>query len=500
MNGTYKKKTYWANKAAFFGLFIAALLIARFVVLWKSAIVLSGPIKLEFAGLSVCMPMGNGWQTEKQWKYEQSSFALGSFLASGSSSITTLVSCRYLLAAEKAAPEVLFEEKASEVGGTVAETGRIETGGAAEGSQGRGVPAIDWARIEKSKTQFHTFVGVVQLPNNRRLDIEVHQAVGDAGMAEEIFKAVAGGLEFTDNRMLEAGGKIVSEIKNKGLESFLSPRFADSDLSAKSPQGDGREIFFLIKDEKESTIGFAMEVMDSRLAEKPQADVEPEAQLNITAGSFYYIGGRYGQEQAAFFQSDNSFSEFIWRGRTSRPGGRGGTEIVGKDGIMTVKQFSRRVEEKNYQIGPAAMPDVLSEFIFSQMLDSDLKEILVDIIEADGEIIPACIRRAETPNSFDSQNQSGGIDVAGEEPAHVFSIELLDGRGFSEQVYLDGQMQVLRILLRHENIYILERTSTENLLKEFPEQGSYILQSSARGALQQEGEMSEGEQPQEDSK
>jgi len=500
MNETYKTRIRWADKAAFLGLFVAALLMASFVVFRKSAIVLSEPIKLDFAGLSVCMPMGNGWQSEKQWKYQQNSFTLGSFFAAGQGSISTLVSCRYLLAAANVAPETLLEEKASIVGGTVAETGKIETGGTAEGSQGAGVLAIDWARVKNPKTSFYTFLGVAQLPNGRRLDIEVHQAEGDTVMAEEIFKAVAGSLGFTDDQSLEAGSKIVAEIKSKGLDSFLSSRFANSPQSSGSLDDEGRKNFFLIKDAGGSTIGFAMEAMGFHFSEKPQTDAEPGAQLNITAGSFYYLGGRYGQEQAAFFQSDNSFSEFIWRGRISLPGGRSGTDIVCKDGIMTVKQFSLRAEERNYQIGPAAIPDVLSEFVFSQMLDSDRKEILVDIIGANGEIIPARVSRVETPQPLDSQNQGSETDVAGEEPAYVFNIEILDGRGFSERVYLDGQMQASRIVLQHESTYTLERTSAENVLKEFPEQGKYILQSSAGGALQQDDKMPEQQdQSQEDS-
>ncbi|MFA5240102.1 MAG: hypothetical protein WC476_10415 [Phycisphaerae bacterium] len=499
MNETYKTRLRWADKAAFLGLFVAALLMASFLVFRKSAITLSEPIKLDFAGLSVCMPMENGWQCEKRWKYQQNSFTLGSFFAAGPGSITTLVSCRYLLAAANVAPKALLEEKASVAGGTIAETGQTETGGTAKGLQGGYVLTIDWARVEKAKTPFYTFFGIVKLPNDRRLDIEVHQAVGNTDMAEEVFKAVTGSLEFTDNQKLEAGGKIVAEIKSKGLDSFLSSRFAKSPQSSSRLDNEGRENFFFIKDAGGSTIGFAMEAMGLGVAEEPQTDVEPGTQLNITTGSFYYLSGRYGQEQAAVFRSDNSFSEFIWRGRVNRPGSRSGTEIVGKDGIMTVKQFRRRAEEKIYQLGPAAIPDAISEFVFGQMLDSDLKEILVDIIEANGEIIPARIGRVETPSSLDSQNQGSETGAAGEEPAYVFNIELLDGRGFSEQVYLDEQMQVSRIVFQHESTYTLERTDAENVLKEFPEQGRYILQSSAGEALRQEDKiLKQQDQSQED--
>jgi hypothetical protein len=483
MNGTYETKKRGVDKIAFLGLFIAALVIAHLIVISRPAIVLSEPIELNCAGLSVSIPTGNGWRSEKQWKYQQNAFTLGGFFTPGSGSITAVVSCRYQLAAKKATPEVLFEEKASAVDGSkIVKTGQIEIGrpgsSFAKGSQNEGILTIDWAHIERSKMLSDTFFGIVQLPNNRRLDIEVYQATGDIDLAEEVFKSVTESLKFTDGQLLEAGSKIVAEIKGKGLDSFLA-----------TPKGvQDRESFFLIKDAKERTIGFTMEVLGSRFAEKPppptafrkgdtSIDLAPEAQLNILGGSFYYIRDRYNYRQATFFQSDNSFNEFVWKSQTSGPTGRSGAEIaLGKDGIMTVKKFDLRAEEKDYQISPAAIPDILGELAFSQMLDSDQKEILVDIIEADGKIIPVLISRIEVPRSLASQNQSNGADVTREEAAYVFKVELLNGLGFSEQVYLNDQRQILKRLSQQESTYTFERTSAEKILKEFPEQGSYILQ------------------------
>jgi hypothetical protein len=486
MNGTYETRKRGVDKIAFLGLFIVALLIAHLIVISGPAIVLSEPIVLDCAGLSVSIPTGNGWRSEKQWKYQQNAFTLGGIFTPGPGSITAVVSCRYLLAAKKAAPEVLFEEKASAVDGSkIVKTGQIEIGGQgssfAKDSQNEGILTIDWAHIERSKMPSDTFFGIAQLPNNRRLYIEVYQATGDIDLAEEVFKSVTGSLKFTDNQLLEAGSKIVAEIKGKGLDSFL----------ASHKGGQDRENFFLIKDAGERTIGFLMEVLGSRFAEKPPpptafgdrqkgdapVDLAPEAQLNILAGSFYYIRDRYNYRQATFFQSDNSFNEFVWKSQTSGPAGRGGAEIVlGKDGIMTVKNFDPRVEERDCQISPAAIPDVLGEFAFGQMLDSDQKEILVDIIEADGKIIPVLVSRIEAGSLPVSQDRSNEADVTGEEAAYVFKVELLNGLGFSEKVYLDDQRQILKRLSQQESTYTFERTSAENILKEFPEQGSYILQ------------------------
>jgi hypothetical protein len=144
---------------------------------------------------------------------------------------------------------------------------------------------------------------------------------------------------------------------------------------------------------------------------------------------------------------------------------------------MTIKELGPQAKEKDYQISPAAIPDVLGEFILGQMLDANDREILVDIIEADGKITPSLVSRIDTHSPAALQSQSSETNVAKEETVYVFKVEFLDGRGFSEQVYIDNQRQISRRLLQQESTYTLERTDAENILREFPEQDSYILQS-----------------------
>jgi len=64
---------------------------------------------------------------------------------------------------------------------------------------------------------------------------------------------------------------------------------------------------------------------------------------------------------------------------------------------------------------------------------------------------------------------------ADEETAYIFKLELLDGRGFSQRLYLNGQRQVFKRLARQGKLYILERTSAENIANEFPEYAEHFL-------------------------
>lgn len=433
MGKTYEIRKMPADKIALLGLFIVALLIARFIVTSRSAIMFSEPVKLNYTGLSVSIPAGNGWQSEKKWKYQQNAFTLSSVFTIGSGGLPPQVHCRYLLAATNPAPDMRVKERASAIGGEVVETGQIQTG----------TLTIDWAHIKKADISLDLFFGTVKLPNSRRLDIEVFQSAGDADLAEQVFKGVAESLKFKDNQLLEAGSEIVTEIKNTGIDRFLYNK--------------SRQTSFLVKDAAGRAIGFTMDVL---------TDSGRDAQLNIQAASFFYIRGRYGREQAAFFQSGNNLDEFAWKSETTGITGVSGTELtLDETGVMTIRTFSPQPKEKNYQLSSAAIPEVFLDLTFGQILDSNHKKIIVDVINADGKITPTLISRIEAEDT-----------AAAEEDGYILRVEFLDGRGFSEQVYLDAQYQVSKSLLQQDGIYTIERSSLKDIAKQFPERADYILQ------------------------
>ena len=432
MDGTFETKKYGADKIALFALFILALLIAYVITVSKSTVKLSEPIKLEHSGLSVSMPTGAGWQSQKQWNYHENAFTISSFFISGPAA-TAIVHCRYLLAPTSANPQIKFSQKTSSIGGTIEKTDQIQTD----------TLTIDWAHIKQPQMPLDVFFGTTILPDKRQLDIEVHEATGDAELAEKLFKRIVKSLKFADNQLLNAGGKIVEQIKTKGLNSFLKKQ--------------SRQNLFLIKDSTRRTIGFTIDTL---------IDSTPNAQLNIQAAGYYCIRGRYATHQETFFQSDNSLNEFTWKSKTSSPTTSSRTEIVlDKNGNMTVRKLGPQPEVKNYTLGPAAIPEVFLEQLFSQMLDNDNKKIIVDIIESDGKITPTLISGVEAEET-----------AVAEEAAYKLKLEFLDGRGFYEYIYLDSQKRIFKGLLHQDNIYTIQRTDVEDILRRFPEQADHLLQ------------------------
>lgn len=431
MNEAYETKKYGADKLALLALFILALFIARMIVASRTAIILSESIELTHTGLSLSVPVGNGWRSDKKWKHQENGFTLSSGF--GSTRPTALVECRYLLAAESVPATTRFEQEATAIEGQVIKTDQMYI---------NSLP-VNWAHIKKQDQPIEMFFATMALPNGRYLEIKVYSILGDTDMAESVFKAVAESIKFKDNKLLSIGSEIVAEIKNIGVERFLH------DLD--------KQIFFQIADTRGQALGFTMNVFIGS---------DPQSQLNVQAASLFYIKGPRYREQVTFFQSDNSFDQFNWKSETKSKAGIINTEtILDQTGIMTIKTFTRRVKEESYQLGPAAIPDMIFEIAFSHMIYSGHQQAVLDLVAADGTITPILVSKIETENTAD-------------QAAYAFDLEFLNAPNLSQQIYLDARKQVIKKVVKQEKTYILERTSIENIIAQFPEKADYILQKS----------------------
>ena len=211
MDDTHGIKKHEYDKIALLGLFVLSLLMAYIIVAFRSRLQFSDPIPLSQLGLSVSMPSGHGWQGDKQWNYQENMFSVISLFPRGSDRPTAWASCRYLLSAETATPQMQFEQRASAINAVVTQTNQTQTD----------TLTIDWARIDMPELRFSMFFGTSRLPDNRQLDIEVGQIAGEVELAERIFKSIIENLKFEDNRLLKDGTEIIAEIKRSGIDSFL---------------------------------------------------------------------------------------------------------------------------------------------------------------------------------------------------------------------------------------------------------------------------------------
>jgi len=180
MSDTYSIRKLGGDKIALLGLFVAALLTARLVVGLRSALVLSEPIPLLRAGLSVSVPMGNGWQSEGKWRYLDGVSALGSSFFLGGSEATALVICQYLPTGDTSASRTRFEQATAEVDGVIIEINEMQTD----------MLIFEWAHVRGRESSLTMFLGTAILPDGGQLDIKVVESTGDARQAEQVFKSV----------------------------------------------------------------------------------------------------------------------------------------------------------------------------------------------------------------------------------------------------------------------------------------------------------------------
>jgi hypothetical protein len=431
MNRNYESRKFEADKIALLGLFVLALLVAFIVVSVKSTLVFSEPIELFHTGISVSMPVGNGWQSDERWQYQKNSYILSSSFVVSSDKPTARAYCRYQIAPETLPAEIWYEQKAAEVSGKIMEVNREQ----------KGALNIDWVRIERPEFLLTIFLGAIELPNNRRLNIEVHQIKDDVDMAEDVFRQIIESLNFEDNQLLTNGIEIVTAFKNKGVGSFLD--------------NQSQQTYFIIKNSRGRVIGFMIDAL---------MNSEPDAPMNIQAAGHLY--GRGLQEQATLFRSRDDLSEFVWQSETKSIIGISRTEIIlDKAGIMTIGEAGRQSETR-HRLSAAAIPDIFIEHLLKQIFESDIKQIIVDIIDADGKITPTLISIVENMDNI-------SLD---EEATYAMKLEFLDEPGFFELVYLNDQKQVTKATLQKDRRYTIEKTSREVVVREFPERADFILQ------------------------
>lgn len=200
MDTTYKIRKVGGDKIALLGLFAFSLLIARIIVVSKSAILLSKPIQLSRSGLSVSMPNGNGWESEKQWGFFRNGFALRSVFTIGSKIPSAEVRCVYLLDNQISDPRVLFEQKAFEAEGQIVKMDQIR----------KETLTFDWVQIENPQKSLIIIFGTAKLPQSHRFDIEVKQVMNDPWMAEKAFKKIIDNLNYEGGLIVETGNKIIT--------------------------------------------------------------------------------------------------------------------------------------------------------------------------------------------------------------------------------------------------------------------------------------------------
>lgn len=433
MNEDGYLRKFGADKITLLSLFIIALFSAYLIVNSKSSIILSEPIELEHTGLSVSIPQGNGWQSAGRWTFRNNSYTLGSSFAPNNQRPSALALYRYRLVTETTDSQDWFKQKAMEIDGRLVSTDHIEYE----------TFNIDCAYILNDRLGVNVFLGTIRLPHNHQFDIEIHENVGDVVLAEETFARMIKSISFKDNKLLDDGAAIISNVKSEEIRGLIS--------------NQKRQSIFLIGDAKKRTIGFEIVVV--------AVDVT-ENKSEIKAASMLYLRGPNAQEQIASYKSNGNFDEFTWKSQAFDQDGTSGAELVlDSNGLLTIKKIGFGSVENTCYPGTASIPDILLDPFFVKLLESDQQKAQIDMIKDNGKITPTLITRIENIQDDTTDNNA----------AYILRLDFLDN-GSSEKIYLDRDMGVFERLVQLDEPYLFKKATVEQVTKEFPERAEEILQ------------------------
>ena len=424
-----------ARTIALPALLVISLLVARLVMHSKTGLRMSAPIELSRSGLSLSMPSGNGWKCEEKWTYENNVFSASSILVVGGTTNQSYAQCRYLLATRAGTPQELLDEEHAKA--KTIETGQITADQL----------TVNWASIN-TDAGIEIILGVCELAGGRQLEIEVLQTAIEQGLAKQVFEKIVKSIRFSDNGFLQAGTRLLSEIRDEGVKGTLAG------------DADGRTVsLFAVVDPRGRTIGFTMDAI---------AAIQTDANTTINAADYYYLREPVPDEQLSFFRGGADLRQFTWRVETRSRVGPQGIEMTADSGILTVRRLrtglsvNRRAgrETSEYELGEATVPDIILGPVLTRVLDSNDKAVIIDVIRSDGIITPAYVEKMPP--------------AKGQADSNSVRMEWLDGRGYWQQTYYDNSKKATKIMLGQESTYTLSPADANEIMRIFPERANLV--------------------------
>ena len=426
-----KLKKYNADKVALFALLLLGFIIAQIIISNRSGIKLSEPINLAKSGLSVQIPKGSSWKNT-DWVYGENSFNLISALGINSK-LAASVQWQYLLTPVKEAPAEQIRQKALRYNGQIADNYQKNIGSL----------VMDWGRIITRGKMGPIFFGVVSLGRDRTVTLEVIQTPGLGDLAKELFDAVAESIAFTDNKPLANGAEFINNFKDGRIADIL--------------YGKDTHKYFLINDNSGQTLGFVAEA----LAETQDDDGQPA----IGAVGMYNIDGPKGSNEQSVFRCGIFLDTFHWvnNGSNTQSRTKISTEIaLNQQGTVTVRNpVSQRVYQ--FAFGTAAVPEILLEPVLIEFINSDIEQIMLDLIISQGVVIPAIISKikdAALPANV----------------AYAIEVDFLDKEQNYQLMYFDNYKNLVQINIQGRVNYNIKRADKDTILEKFPGWQEQILQ------------------------
>jgi hypothetical protein len=395
---------------------------------------MSAPVVLEHTGLAAAVPNGNGWRGDAKWQYRDSVLSLRSVYSFGTGRLYPQASCEYVLNPEAGSAGAEVERQVASLDATVEESGTRAHGGV----------TFRWARAVEPKTFAEVYIAAADLPGHRRLRVEVFQPLAEPGLGAEIFDGILGSISYEDTGLLEAGASVAGQIEAEGLGSIVA-------------EWGGYENVMAVRDIRGRAVGFSLDAVMSRSGNGAA----------LEAGHYQYLRVRPVSEVVWSFAGDANLAEYFWKSEARSRGTAMGVEITfGRGESVTVQKYSERgaPSAEDLRANPASVPNAVLDVFLAAFLDSGFERAMFDLIYYDGSVKPILVSKAAAA-------KKGRSSPA----AYALKVEIIDGRGFYQQVYFDSDKKVLQTLVQQDEPYVMERSDIGTLMTLFPERKDALM-------------------------
>ena len=352
-------KRYSLTEIALLALFVLGLTLSGMLVKARNRIRLSAPVSLKSAGLSVCMPMNTGWESESSWRYESdSSMVLVGQEQSGRARKAS-IRWRYVICSPAEAAEEIFRQRAAESGSRVGPMKTIS-----------GPIPMYYAIVYPAGSDFTFYLGVAALDYGRHLELQVfsyHQF--DMSYAENLFLSLAAGIQYTPPESLETGMKLLEQFWQAARVDRTAPIHRDDTL-------------FLLKNTNNQPLGYAYSRASS---------VRTDSDIRWKLQTHYYEHRLSRIDSTLLF--DGSQGRFSWKTTLQQAG-------AGRPRHYTLTQQAGGIEisadsESDRQLTcDKVLPEVLLPECAALLLENGLdEELTLDVLSATGLVVPTVLEQ-----------------------------------------------------------------------------------------------------------
>jgi hypothetical protein len=423
------------------GVFASGLLLAVVIVTGRSRIVMSDPIELAGAGLSVSVPVGNGWSGSTEWTYiANNEFITGARLDVGSQ-VAAVLQCRYMVSPTKTEAQKVIEEEAEKARMQIVRSGSIA----------KGDIEIEWAQLDMPRRTGDTYLGAAVLPSGKILEIDV-RAPNDSLLASKLFQAIAGSIAYREDERVRRGIDFVERIRTVGIDSVIA-RYG----------GYQAETAYLISDSEGRAKGFLIRILTRKTATNDWSAQKIE--------SIRYVSGAKGDTVATSFELSNNLDRFFWRTVSSTMQTLPAKTELDFSVADGMRVSSGRTGDRTYKPGSGAIPQVCLDIIMPMFLDSGEKEAVIEVVFSTGQIVPALMSVADVSGDPDNEWQA----------AYGVKLELLTTKGARVQTYFDPEKRLVGNVEISSEKLIWRKTTRQELKEQFGNLERYLGQ---HGVLQ----------------